>query len=188
MTHPALQLTVAALAASCLLPASAQSRLPDTQLPFARAQQLVDIGGGRRLHLYCSGKGPITVVFDAHAGGAGSSWFAVQPHVAKRTRACVYDRAGFGFSDAATRPNTLGNAVEDLHKLLGAAGIAPPFVLVGSSYGGANAQLYAYRYPGEVKGMVLVEPQHEDDMARQNKVSGGKIGQLLAMNTDMIRA
>ena len=187
MTHPALTLTFAALAASCLSPATAKSLPPESQLAFARPQQMVDIGG-RRLHLYCSGAGTVTVVFDAHAGGAGSSWFAVQPHVAKRTRACVYDRAGLGFSDLAPRANTSGHAVEDLHKLLSSAAIAPPYVLVGSSYGGANAQLYAYRYPEQVAGMVLVEPQHEDEIARQNKVSGGKLGPMLAMNIAIIEA
>lgn len=190
MTHPALTLTFAALTASCFsstAAATAQSMPPASQLAFAQPQQMVDVGG-RRLHLYCSGAGPVTVVFDAHAGGAGSSWFAVQPHIAKRTRACVYDRAGLGFSDLAPRANTSGHAVEDLHTLLATAGIAPPYLLVGSSYGGANAQLYAYRYPEQVAGMVLVEPQHEDEIARQNKVSGGKLGQFFAMQLAMTKA
>ncbi|MES2320344.1 MAG: alpha/beta hydrolase [Pseudomonadota bacterium] len=146
----------------------------DTRQAFSRPQQLVDIGG-RRLNLYCSGTGPVTVVFDAPSGSAGWSWFEVQPQVAKRTRACVYDRAGLGFSDPSPRPGTSGNAVDDLHKLLGAAGIAPPYLMVGNSYGGGNVQLYAYRYPAEVKGLVLVEPQHEDETIRLNKVSGGKL-------------
>ena len=187
MINPAFKLSLAALAATCFSPAIAQTLPPESQQAFARPQQMVDIGG-RRLHLYCSGTGPVTVVFDAFSGGAGSSWFAVQPHIAKRTRACVHDRAGMGFSDPAPRPNTSANAVEDLHKLLGAAGIAPPYVMVGSSYGGANVQLYAYRYPGEVAGLVLVEPQHEDEIARLDKVSGGKMGQMLAMNVEAITA
>ncbi len=187
MIHPAFKLSFAALAASCLSPTVAQSPPPETQQAFARPQHLVDIGA-RRMHLYCSATGPVTVVFDAYSGGAGSSWFAVQPHVAKRTRACVYDRAGLGFSDPAPRPGTSANAVEDLHQLLKAAGIAPPYVMVGSSYGGANMQLYAYRYPAEVAGLVLVEPQHEDDMARLDKVTDGKMGQMMAMNVAMITA
>jgi pimeloyl-ACP methyl ester carboxylesterase len=167
------------LAAACAAPALSQSLIPaEVQAAFARPQQMVDIGG-RRLNLYCSGSGPVTVVFDAQSGDAGWSWFEVQPHVAKRTRACVYDRAGLGFSDPSPRPGTLDNAVDDLHKLLGAAGIAPPYVMVGSSYGGGNAQLYAYRYPGEVKGLVLAEPQLEDETARLAKASGGKLQQMV---------
>jgi pimeloyl-ACP methyl ester carboxylesterase len=151
-----------------------------TDAAFARPQQRVDIGG-RKLNLYCSGAGATTVVFDSPSGDGGWNWFKVQPEVAKHTRACVYDRAGLGFSDPAPRPNTSENAVEDLHKALGAAGVKPPYLLVGNSLGGGNAQVYAYRYPEQVKGLVLVEPQTENETARLDKVTGGKIKQFYAM-------
>jgi pimeloyl-ACP methyl ester carboxylesterase len=181
------KLSLFVLAHSCITSSFAQSLPPDSQLPFARAQQMVDIGG-RRLNLYCSGAGPVTVVFEAFSGGSAASWFAVQPHIARHTRACVYDRAGIGFSDPSPRPGTSGNAVDDLHTLLGKAGVAPPYVMVGSSYGGGNAQLYAYRYPGEVKGMVLVEPQHEDAAARENRVTQGKMEAMRAMQQQFTAA
>jgi pimeloyl-ACP methyl ester carboxylesterase len=151
-----------------------------TDSAFATPHQRVDIGG-RKLHLYCSGTGATTVVFDAPSGDGGWVWFRVQPEVAKHTRACVYDRAGFGFSDPVPRPNTSENSVEDLHKALGVAGIKPPFLLVGNSLGGSNAQVYAYRYPEQVKGLVLVEPQTESETARLDKVTSGKIKQINAM-------
>lgn len=174
-----------AAAACCVPPVFALTPAQaDAQLPFARAQQMVDIGG-RRLNLYCSGSGPVTVVFDAHSGGGASTWLDVQPEVAKRTRACVYDRAGIGYSDPSQLPSTSGNAVNDLHKLLGAAGIAAPYVLVGSSFGGANVQLYTYRYPQEVKGLVLVEGQHEDEIDRTNTASQGKLKQMFDMGSEM---
>jgi len=43
--------------------------------------------------------GATTVIFDAPSGDAGWNWHRVLPEVAKHTRACVFDRAGFGFSD-----------------------------------------------------------------------------------------
>jgi pimeloyl-ACP methyl ester carboxylesterase len=147
---------------------------------FARPHQLVDIGG-RKMNLYCSGQGATTVVFDAPSGEAGWNWFRVQPVVAQHTRACVFDRAGLGFSDPAKRPNTSENVSEDLHKLLAAAGVKPPYVLVGNSLGGANVQVYAYRYPKEVKGLVLAEPAHEDGDERLDKASGGNLKKLIAM-------
>lgn len=159
--------------------AGAVASPPADQAPFSRPQQLVDIGG-RRLHLYCSGTGSPTVVFDAPSADAGWSWHGVQPAIARRTRACVYDRAGLGYSDPSPLPGASGNAVTDLHKLLQAAGIAPPYVLVGSSYGGGNVQLYTYRHPEQVRGLVLVEPQHEDEVARLDKASQGKWSQLTA--------
>ena len=175
------QLAVAALVGG---PSSALMAAPAAQWDgaevFAKPHQLVDIGG-RRMNLYCSGQGAATVVFDAPSGEAGWNWFRVQPAVARRTRACVFDRAGLGFSDPAKRPNTSENVAEDLHKLLAAAGIKPPYVMVGNSLGGANVQVYAYRYPKEVKGLVLVEPEHEDETARLDKASQGNLNKVYAM-------
>lgn len=160
------------------------SAAPAPQQPtgeaFAKPHQLVDIGG-RKMNLYCSGHGATTVVFDAPSGEAGWNWFRVQPAVATHTRACVFDRAGLGFSDPAKRPNTSENVAEDLHKLLAGAGVKPPYVMVGNSLGGANVQVYAYRYPTEVKGLVLVEPQHEDETSRLDKASQGNIKKVYAM-------
>jgi pimeloyl-ACP methyl ester carboxylesterase len=166
------------LAASVVL--SSQANAASTDAAFAKPQQRVDIGG-RKLNLYCSGRGATTVVFDSPSGEGGASWYKVQPDVAKHTRACVYDRAGFGFSDPAARPNTSANAVDDLHKALAVAGVKPPYLLVGNSLGGANAQVYAYTYPEQVKGLVLIEPQTENATARLDKITNGRIKQVYAM-------
>lgn len=169
-----LAITHAATAAAPATPPAA------TDAIYAHPHQLVDIGG-RRLNLYCSGSGPVTVVFDAQGGDAGWSWHRVHPRVAARTRACVYDRAGLGFSDPSSLPATTGNAVDDLHALLAKAGIAPPYVMVGNSSGGAQVQLYTYRYPDEVKALVLVEAGHEDETERMNAASQGKLKQMYTM-------
>ena len=135
--------------------------------PYAQAQQLVDVDHGRRLNLYCVGAGSPTVVFDAGLGGDTASWDSVQAAVAQHTRACAYDRAGLGFSDPATRPSTSANTVDDLQRLLSAAGIKPPYILVGHSAGGLNMRLFAYGHAAEVAGMVLVDPSHEDAEPRE---------------------
>ena len=166
------------LTASIHLSSDAAAAL--TGAAFAKPQQRVDIGG-RKLNIYCSGRGGTTVIFDSPSGEGGASWYKVQPEVAKHTRACVYDRAGLGFSDPAARPNTSVNAVDDLHKALAVAGIKPPYLLVGNSLGGANAQVYAYKYPEQVKGLVLVEPQTENETTRLDKITNGRIKQVYAM-------
>jgi pimeloyl-ACP methyl ester carboxylesterase len=173
----AIALMVGGYAPSLFAASPAQ---PATGDAFAKPHRLVDIGG-RKMNLFCSGQGATTVVFDSPSGEAGWNWFRVQPEVAKHTRACVFDRAGLGFSDPAKRPNTSENVAEDLHKLLAAAGIKPPYVMVGNSLGGANVQVYAYRYPAEVKGLVLVEPQHEDETSRLDKASQGNLKKMYAM-------
>ena len=130
----------------------------------------VDIGGAGRssqyLNLYCFGSGSPIVVFESGIADWGFTWALVHPQIAAITQACVYDRAGLGNSDAARRASTSDHMVDDLHRLLHAAHLAPPFVLVGHSLGGLNVRLYADRFATEVAGLVLVDPTHEDGIRR----------------------
>jgi pimeloyl-ACP methyl ester carboxylesterase len=119
--------------------------------------RLIDIGT-HRLHLHCLGRGTPTVVFDPALGASSLSWSLVHAAVATLTRACVYDRAGFGWSDAGPRPRTAGRLADELRALLRAADVDPPFILVGHSYGGLVAQLFTARHREEVAGLVLIEP------------------------------
>jgi pimeloyl-ACP methyl ester carboxylesterase len=124
--------------------------------------RLVDIGGFR-LHLSCSGTGEPAVVMDAALGGSSISWSLVQPHVATMTRACSYDRAGFGWSDAGPMPRTAGRVADELRALLDRADVQPPFVLVGHSFGGLVMRIFAARYRRDAAGLVLVDPAHPED-------------------------
>jgi pimeloyl-ACP methyl ester carboxylesterase len=128
--------------------------------PYTYAQRLVDIGDGRKLNLYCIGNGSPTVIFDSglDVGSGTLSWNRVQPAVARFTRACSYDRAGYGFSDPGPLPRTSNAVVSDLRALLDRAGIEPPYILVGHSIAGLYEPLFADRYPSDVVGMVLVDP------------------------------
>lgn len=137
-----------------------------TDPAYASAQRLVEVEPGRKMNIYCVGEGSPTVVFDAGMNNWSQIWGYVQPAVARRTRACAYDRAGLGFSDPGSRPSSSANIVDDLHKLLVAAGVAPPYVLVGHSYGGMNVRLYADTYRDDVAGLVLDDPSHEDSRPR----------------------
>jgi pimeloyl-ACP methyl ester carboxylesterase len=123
--------------------------------------RLVD-AGGRWLFLHCRGVGTPTVVFDAGYSADSSAWDAVAPAVAELTRACVWDRADTGRSANTPPARTSGDAVADLWALLRAAGEAPPYVLVGHSYGGQNVRLFAAEHPDDVAGLVLVDALHED--------------------------
>jgi len=129
---------------------------------YTKPQKLVGIEQGRRLNLYCTGAGSPTVVFDSGLGDGTRAWGLIQPAIAAHARACSYDRAGLGFSDPPTRPSTSANVVDDLHRLLHAAHIKPPYVLVGHSLGGMHVKLYAETYLPEVAGLVFVDPSHED--------------------------
>jgi pimeloyl-ACP methyl ester carboxylesterase len=123
---------------------------------FPQIGRSVDIGG-RTLNIDCSGEGSPSVILE---GGYG--WINVQLQIAKFTRVCWYDRAGFGWSDPGPFPRTSGVIARDLHDLLRAAAVPPPYVLVGASFGGFIVRTYAGKYPDEVAGMVLADASHED--------------------------
>jgi pimeloyl-ACP methyl ester carboxylesterase len=123
--------------------------------------------GGYKLWIVCRGAGSPTLVFDAGFTDTGDTWDRLLPDVETVTQVCVYDRAGLGSSDPPPhQPRTSQQIVAELHTLLRQAGVASPYVLVGHSFGGLNMQLYAYSYPAEVRGLVLVDATHPDLWAR----------------------
>ena len=124
----------------------------------------VDIGG-RKLNLFCSGEGDPTVILDSGGHSAGYSWISIQPEIAKLTRACWYDRASYGWSDPAPSTRTPTAVANDLHALLQAAPIAPPYVLVGATFAAFHVRVYNGLYPDEVAGAVLIEPSDPDAWA-----------------------
>jgi len=121
---------------------------------------------GHRMHIYCTGDGGPTVVLDSGLGDSYLSWHKVQPEIAKFTRVCSYDRAGLGYSDTSSQPRTSRVIAEELHALLQAAGVTPPYVIVGHSMGGYNVRLYTSMYPKDIAGMVLVDASHPEQENR----------------------
>jgi len=132
---------------------------------FPPPGQLIDVGG-YNMHIVCTGPqntGNPTVILD-HVGAANvAQWALVQPEIAKTTRVCAYDRAGFGWSERGPKPRDARQSMDELHTLLGKAGIPAPYILVGHSYGANVARLYVAEYRNEVVGMVLVDPGHVFD-------------------------
>lgn len=127
--------------------------------------QLVDVGG-RNMHIHCTGEGSPTVILDSGLGDSYLSWHKVQPEIAKFTHVCSYDRAGLGFSDPSSQPRTSKVIAEELRALLQAAGVPPPYVIVGHSMGGYDVRVYASIYRSDIVGMVLVDASHPDQENR----------------------
>lgn len=124
---------------------------------------------GRSIRMLVAGSGDATVVFENGAGATLEMWGKVQPAVSRFAKTVSYDRAGFGLSDEAPLKWDGRQVAADLHRALLAAGVAPPYILVGASFGGPYIRVFAGMYPDDVAGMVLVDPttdnQRIDDAA-----------------------
>ena len=108
------------------------------------------------------GTGDTTVVFESGLGNDWMPWEPVATEVSARAKVFAYSRPGYGQSEPTTEPRDAKHIVQDLRALLRARGYRPPYVLVGHSFGGAYMELFAKAHPGEVSGLVLVDPRHRD--------------------------
>ena len=134
--------------------------------PVVAEGRLVPIGGGHSLYLDCAGSGTPTVILEAGFGGSTTNWSTVQREIARTTRTCAYDRAGLGNSVARPGVHDAGDELADLQRLVAAAHLPPPYVLVGHSYGGLLARLFARAHPESVRGVVLVDAVGRDQDKR----------------------
>ena len=132
--------------------------------------QKVDVGG-HSLNLLIGGQGSPAVVFEGGFGAGISSWSTVQKEVAAFARTVSYDRAGLGQSELGPRPRAAKQIATELHTALEKAGIKPPYVLVGHSFGGIYVRVFADMYPKDVVGMVLLDPSQEsfNDWLKKNQ-------------------
>jgi pimeloyl-ACP methyl ester carboxylesterase len=132
---------------------------------YAMPGRLIDVGG-HKLHINCTGTGSPTVVLEPGLGEPSTAMAWIAPAVTKVTRVCVYDRAGRGWSEAASGPEDGVQTATDLHTLLHRAGEKGPFVLAGHSAGGIYVLNFAHRYPNEVAGVVLLDSMHPEQYSR----------------------
>ena len=133
--------------------------------------------GGYNIHLYTTGTGP-NVILDAGLGCNALSWSLVQPEIARFARVTSFDRPGNGWSDESPKERTSQNIAMELHEALHKAKIFGPYVFVGHSFGGIDAQMFAQLYPDEVAGLILVESSHADQC---KEVSMPEINPTLTM-------
>ncbi|MGQ3055321.1 MAG: alpha/beta fold hydrolase [Roseateles sp.] len=140
------------------------------------ASRVVDVDG-RAVELLLAGQGGPTVVLINGSGGPLTGWMRVFAGIAAQTTTLAYNRPGVGRSAKPTEPQTAGAMTADLHRLLAALDLAPPYVLVGHSFGGLIANLFARRHPGEVAGVVLLEASAPEDLtalkAHENALQKG---------------
>lgn len=148
-----------ALAVGGMLYQAISARLDKKRYP--PLGEMIDVGG-YRLHIHCTGTGSPTVLLDCGMRSNSLEWALVQPEIAKFTRVCSYDRAGSGWSEKSPFARTSKNIVAELRTALKKANISGPYIVVGHSFGGLNAHLFAKMYPEEVVGVILVDSASEN--------------------------
>jgi pimeloyl-ACP methyl ester carboxylesterase len=133
--------------------------------------RLVDAGGIRmRIVEAGAGQPGPTVVLECGIGGAtAANWAWIERGVQGFAPVIAYDRAGLGWSQPGPEPRDGRRLVAELHALLHDAGHPPPYLFVGHSYGGLLARLYVESYPGEVSGLVLIDPSHPAQFGASRK-------------------
>jgi len=166
-----LFLAAAAIPAACLIYQRA-SVLRDRRR-FLAPGSLIPIGPDRSMFLSQKGTRGPTVIFESGISATSLNWTDLQRVASMFSRAITYDRAGLGWSSPCTSERTPSNIVRELRLLLAYAEIPPPYILVGHSFGGIVARRFAIDYPGEVTGLVLLDPMRPEDwQARVDQEAG----------------
>jgi pimeloyl-ACP methyl ester carboxylesterase len=137
--------------------------------------ELVDVGGGRRLYLSRKGLGGPAVIFESGIAATSLNWAEMQERVSEFACAVSYDRGGLGWSSECGSERTPGNIARELRTLLVRAGIGPPYVLVGHSFGGLVARKFAAEHAEEVVGVVLLDAMRTEDWPPVNAAQAASV-------------
>jgi pimeloyl-ACP methyl ester carboxylesterase len=129
--------------------------------------------GGHSLYLRCDGTGSPTIVylhgaiwddgFQAHRNGLFTA-----ERLSDEYRVCVYDRRNVGLSDTVDAVQRPQDMVADLHDLLAAAEVEPPYVFLAASFGGVLGYLYLNTYPDDVVGVVQLDSMFPDELFHEH--------------------
>lgn len=160
-----------------LLSATLILRARDASLAAPGERYFVD-GDKYQIHLYCEGnstgtdsvgKKLPTVLFEAGTAPFRGSMYQIAENALVNGsigRYCYSDRPGLGWSDNAPSPFSAGNAADVLAEALARAGEEGPWVLASAGVGSIYSRVFSARFRNDVKGLLLIDPLHEDLLYR----------------------
>jgi pimeloyl-ACP methyl ester carboxylesterase len=119
---------------------------------------LVDIGGGERLHLRIWGEpnDRPTIILDVSAAQPSSIWAWIARDLSTDYQVVAYDRPGMAWS-VGVPGRDAQSAADALTTALGKVGIGGQYVVVGHSFGGLSARVFAADHPEDLAGLVLLD-------------------------------
>lgn len=145
------------------------------RLRFTNSGRWIQIGRGQKIYVVEKGAGGPAVLFEAGIAATNLNWHHIQEKVSNFTATASYDRSGLGWSSPCRSVRTPGNISVELHAMLQSAGITPPYILVGHSFGGLVMRRYASMYPEDIAGVVLVDPMRCEEWPPLNPDKQGMI-------------
>ena len=161
-------LSIAPILLSAAIGVTAQVAAPATQMVNVegRAMRVAVAGLDQRK------PGQPVIVLEAGAGETGiEPWTPVFAALARVAPVVAYDRRGVGKSEADTEKVTLRRTAQSLHALLQRLNVAPPYVLVGHSWGGVVLRAYFDQYASEIAGLVFLDAVNPG-RTREEKAQG----------------
>lgn len=119
-------------------------------------KERIDVGGAE-LYVAEEGEGVAIVLINGGPGGTHHCFHPWFSRLAKKARVIYYDQRGCGLSHRKPGKDgySVQQAVADLDAVRKAKKI-DKWVVLGYSYGGFLAQLYALTYPDHLSGLVLL--------------------------------
>jgi pimeloyl-ACP methyl ester carboxylesterase len=159
--------------------------------PPKGAGDMVDAGGYKiRMLVQGSGEKAVILIYGGF-GGRFEAWTPVADRLKDIARVVMYDRGGHRLSEPAPAPRDSKHLAAELHTALKNAGVAPPYVIVGTSMGAIHARVFAHDFPKDTAGLVLIDPTAEDYGAQSISTAGMSDGYRLEaemMATDFQQA
>jgi pimeloyl-ACP methyl ester carboxylesterase len=129
-------------------------------------------GSRYRIHLYChgnktdaQGKNVPTVLFEAGERPVEDGLWEFANDAVKNgsiSRYCFSDRPGIAWSDTSPSPLSASFAVDVLSEALAQADEEGPWVLASAGIGSIYSRVFSSRHGQQVKGLLLIDPLHED--------------------------
>lgn len=113
---------------------------------------------------YSSPQKDDTVVMLHGFGGNKNNWLRLAQQLNQNYQVIAPDLKGHGANVRDVNDSYhISDQVDFVHSFLGKLGVTK-FHLAGNSMGGAIASLYAARYPGQVKSLILISPAGVHDV------------------------
>jgi len=151
--------------------------------PFTPPGRFVNIGF-QTMYIDCMGNASPTVLIDVGIAESSASWYKIAKTLSNEVRICLYDRAGYGWSDPGRGERTTATIVHELNLLIKAASVPGPFVIVGHSFGGFTARYLAAKFPKNIVGLVLVDSSHPEQIYRLSALDKVNSNSLITGRTN----